>query len=132
MVDMFTLILLFLLNFFDPDAQDERLFSLPLSTAAAAVDSGLILEVSRTEVSVGGARVLALADGQPPAGTVREGRRIEPIFDALSNARGAQEERPLVVRCDRRTNFALLGDILYTAGAAGWSQYRFVVISEAG
>lgn len=132
MVDMFTLILLFLLNFFDPDAQDESLFSLPLSTAVASVDSGLILEVSRAEIKVGDKRVVGLSEGRLPADVVREGQRIEPVFEALLTAHDASAGRPLVVRCDRRTNFALLGDILYTAGAAGWSQYRFVVISEAG
>jgi biopolymer transport protein ExbD len=133
MMDMFTIILVFLLNFFDPRTQAESALELPPSASAEEVDKGVILTVSRDAVSVSGQRVLVLNDGQLPQDVTREGRRIEAVFLSLSRAREAVGETapPLVVQCDRNTSFALLGDILYSAGVAGWSQYRFVVVNDA-
>jgi biopolymer transport protein ExbD len=134
MMDMFTIILVFLLNFFDPQTQAQTQLELPPSASAVPVDAGVILEVSTDAVTVAGQPVLTLVQGRLSDGTARDGRTIDAVFTALSRARGptGSIDAPLVVRCDRNTSFALLGDILYTAGVAGWSQYRFVVVSEAG
>lgn len=134
MLDMFTIILVFLLNFFDPRMSTEAALELPPSASTVPVDAGVILEVGRDAVKVGETRVLRLEEGRLPADVTREGRRIEAVFQALSRARDTApaEAAVLVVRCDRHTSFAVLGDILYSAGVAGWTEYRFVVVNDAG
>lgn len=134
MMDMFTIILLFLLNFFDPAAGSATDLFLPATSAQAGVEAGVTLDVSPTGVSVGGMQVLALDAGRLPSDAARQGRRIDVVYDALARAKnGATDaDAPLIVRADRRTAFGVLGDILYSAGAAGWARYRFVVVDEAG
>lgn len=141
MTDMFMMILVFLLNFLDPDAATPRDVELPSSVETREVGRGATLTVGRGDVRVGDRRVLALDDsaGAPavPPGVARTGRRIDALHEALVDAlpvdSGGQLEASdpiLIVACDRRVPFSVLGDILYTAGQAGFGQFNFVVISD--
>lgn len=149
MMDMFVIILVFLLNFLDPAAAPEVEIALPKSHAEAATEAGRVLTISRDQIRVDGERVmtLALRDGAPalPDGTARQGRRIDPLYEHLVDVAppilvapsgAGQENRAseavLRVECDKGVPFSLLGDVLFTAGQAGYDQFRFVVISEAG
>jgi len=135
MMDMFVIILLFLLVFFDPDAQPDPLFQLPASTATAPQSRGTSIRVKRDGIEVDGRHVLDLTAGEL-RGAARDGRRIVAVEGALAAARNsaAGEEAALRVECDKAVPWATLGDVLATAAAAGFDQYRLVVLSggEAG
>lgn len=154
MMDMFTIILVFLLNFLDPASDVAAGMELPLSSATDVAPEGTTMTVTKEAVKVNGQDVLALVTqaGQPalPPGLDRTGRRIETLYDRLAVEVGAfpgvvvtgpgagqpaeksGSDAVLRVECDRGVPFSVLGDVLYTAGQAGFEQFRFVVISEAG
>jgi biopolymer transport protein ExbD len=143
MMDMFTIILVFLLNFLDPSTEVTGELSLPAARTEQVVDRGVRLTVTKERVLVEGQEVLQLDAGALPAGVARLGRRIDPVFERLAAAAAALPKAPgsseqdasnavLLVQCDRAVPFSVLGELLYTAGQAGYGQFRFVVISQPG
>lgn len=143
MLDMFTIILVFLLNFLDPAAEASADLTLPEAKVEADVGEGTVLTVTRDRVLVNGKEVLQLEDGRLPAVVERTGRRIDALHRRLEEAGAAlavsrttaepeASNAALAVHCDRAVPFSVLGELLYTAGQAGFGQFRFVVISDAG
>lgn len=143
MMDMFTIILVFLLSLLDPANETNDELTLPSASVDQTVEAGVILMVTPERVSVDGQEVLRLADGALLPGAARTGRRIDALHgrlvDAANRARvsGEQDEQGaanpvLSVQCDRAVPFSVLGELLYTAGQAGFGQFRFVVINDAG
>ncbi len=143
MLDMFTIILVFLLNFLDPANESDADIALPEAAVDVAVGEGTVLTVTRDRVLVDGVEVLRLVDGRLPSDTPRTGRRIDLVHERLAaaanaaavsgkKAEGEAANAALAVHCDRAVPFSVLGELLYTAGQAGFGQFRFVVISDAG
>ena len=130
MTDMFTLILIFLLMFFDPNVVSDETLSLPVSTSRQTPLQGVELTVSASGISVGSEAVTALLAGRPPESLSKEGQIWLPVLDALRTARG--EEVRLTVRCDRAVVFSTVDDLLVTARAAGFTEFRFLVSTSEG
>ena len=128
MMDMFTIILLFLLNFFDP-SQEASALILPHGAAREPAPAGRTVHIEPGAVKVDGVAVFGLENGEIPDVVPREGRKILPLRDALSRA-GVGEDAALRVEADKRVPFSVVGDVLYTAGDAGFHQYRFVVVHD--
>lgn len=143
MMDMFTIILVFLLNLLDPANESDQEVSLPSANVEQTVEAGVVLTVTPDRVSVDGVEVLRLANGALLPGTVRSGRSVDALHERLVEAgralevRGKQAQQGaanpvLSVQCDREVPFSVLGELLYTAGHAGFGQFRFVVINDSG
>jgi biopolymer transport protein ExbD len=143
MTDMFTMILIFLLTFVDPTTQNADGVTLPAGTSQQAPEKGVSLTVTPDKVLVEGREVLQLEAGALPSGTARTGRRIDAVYERLAAAASALPASPgppeqggsnavLLVAADRGVPFSVLGELLYTAGQAGFGQFRFVVISTPG
>jgi hypothetical protein len=139
MMDIFTIILLFLLTFFDPSSADAGP-QLPGSEATAAVEEGPRLRVLPAGIDLDGRRILPLADGAVLPAVERDGRALMallgPLQQARSRAGGALADAPteepvLVLEVDRAVPYAIVGDVLLTAGQAGWGRFRFVVARES-
>lgn len=135
-------------------------FQLPTSSATDEPKVAVIVIVTRSDVFVDGERVLSLgATDEPgvgvgiPAGEM-DGRTVKVVYDRLvaagAAARQARDaavpapapaagsdddeggfEGDLLLQLDRRTPFAVMRDLMYTAGQAGFSRFRFVVVSDA-
>jgi hypothetical protein len=141
MLDMFTIILVFLLNFLDPANETDPEIALPVAGVSDPAGEGVpVLTVTRTHVRLQGQPLFPLEGGRLPADLQRDGRRIRALYDGLSGLPRAvpngdedtSTNAALSVHCDRAVPFSLLGELLYTAGAAGYTDFRFVVISDAG
>ena len=138
MMDMFTIILVFLLNFLDPAATVPGDLALPKARTIEPIEGELVLMVTRESVRIGGVDVVDLVavGGAPAVSSAegRSGRRIDRLYDALTAKRDESKGQTgtLVVQCDRGVPFSVVGDVLYTAGQAGFGQFRFVVISDPG
>ena len=143
MMDMFTIILVFLLNFLDPTNPPSGEVLLPSGRSVEGVDAGVLLTVTPERILVAGEEVMRLEAGALPAGAARTGGRLDRLYERLAEAgeaRAALDSQQkdsasnavLVVQCDRTVPFSLLGELLYTAGQAGFGQFRFVVISTPG
>ena len=136
MMDMFTLILLFLLVFFDPESQGDSELELPSAAVQTAPEAGPRVRVARDAVSVGGKEVAQLVGGQVDASLPREGAAVLPLADALRalrEARASNEDGSppvLLVECDKRVPWGVLSSVLASASRAGFPKYRFFVVSE--
>lgn len=127
MTDMFTLILAFLLSFYDPNQVDAPTLVLPTVPVLGETKEGVRLEVRSDGVVLDGVLLLTLDAAAVPAGTARTGRVLGVVRDALQPFTGSGA--PLLVSCDKSVPFSVLGDVLASASAAGFDNYRFVVES---
>ncbi|MFZ5475779.1 MAG: ExbD/TolR family protein [Myxococcota bacterium] len=127
MMDMFTIILVFLLNFLDPTQQQAAELALPTSRATEAAPSDAVtLTVSRDAVLVAGQHVA----GASEAGLDEAARAA--LEGALETARSRSKDATLRVAADKAVPYRVLVAALRAAGDAGFEQYSFVVISDPG
>lgn len=128
MLDMFTILLVFLLNFLDPSTPSEQEVALPRSTTVAEVPQGVVVTVTTRDVRVAG-RVLATFDPGPvlPA-NVDLAEELAAFVPTSTDGK----EMPLVVQVDRALPYGVVSDVLRAAGTAGFSQFRFVVLHGSG
>ncbi len=130
MMDMFTLILIFLLYFFDPDSPDPSVMQLASSTLLSPARPALIVSVGPRELRVNGAVVATVSRGALPDTVPRDGRVILPLVQALQTALPSGTDQPLTVACDRATPYTLVADVLQSLHVAGFTQYHLLVQSS--
>lgn len=138
LIDMFTIILLFLLQSYSMQGDvyniDPKL-KLPVSMAREAPNMRLIVQVTTDDLIVDGKKVASLAG-------LAEGKDlvIGPVLEALNRNTGKVEfiERSnpsfkfrgeVMVQADRRTPFKVLEKIMYTCGQAGYGNISLAVFT---
>lgn len=128
MMDMFTILLIYLLYFFDPSNDPSKDLQLPTSTASETQASGVDLVVALDGISLGDQLLLPLSDGRFTGGA-----DTGPVVEALKSAHdsSAAGDGPLVVRCDKRVVYEVLETVLRAAESAGYQDYRFVVMNSS-
>lgn len=158
MMDMFTIILVFLLKSYsseDVSVAASADMELPVSSALQAPKLAVNVVVTKTKILVDGAEVLGLgriADEQNPGNQLiavpaeeKKGQMITRLFDRLqekaataksiAEASGREElafEGEILIQCDKTLPFAVVREVMYTAGQAQFSKFRFVVYKSAG
>lgn len=145
LMDAFTIILCFLLKTYGSDpvniTQSNEL-RLPGSISKQALKAATTVAITRNAILVDDRRVLDLRDGAVDASDKRDGATgffINPLFDAMSEA--AQNQKLIASRNSqitfdglalvlghKTTTFRTLTEVLYTAGQAEYSQFKFVVV----
>ncbi|MFZ5479829.1 MAG: ExbD/TolR family protein [Myxococcota bacterium] len=124
MVDMMTLLLVFLLRTWSheaaPQPPDDRL-ELATTVSEDPRKPATVVLVSAEAVYVDGHRVVAVAY-LPDEMLVRE------LYDPLNAAR---TKRRVEVHADRRVSFGVLKRILHTARAAGFEEISLVAANAA-
>jgi biopolymer transport protein ExbD len=148
MMDMMTIILVFLLKSYQASAINVNLgadLSIPLSTTQLHPQENISVTISLREVAVNDRRVLELRGGViPPA--AKEGGRggafyVGAVYDALKREVDKQryiarynEAAPFTGRmnvvADRKVPYRTLMEILYTAGQAELGEYKFMVLKN--
>jgi biopolymer transport protein ExbD len=127
MMDMFTIILVFLLTFFDPDQADSSVLVLPAVAASGSEKPGIRIEIRKDAIAVDGVEVVTLdGSGGLQDSTERIGRVLLAVEQSLE---GKEKDSGLVVAIDRAVPYAVVADVLASANAAGFNDYRFVVES---
>jgi biopolymer transport protein ExbD len=133
MMDMMTIILIFLLRSFSTDdlviapSSDLRL---PLSTATERPTVHAVVSVSASGIKLDGEPI---ADtGSAAAASGPAALRIPALINALREKaqRGSVDSKvdgEVLIACDRDTRFEVLRRVLYSAGEAGFPRYRFAV-----
>jgi len=146
MMDMMTIILVFLLKSFASSsasmtASDD--VHMPVSSARLTPKDTVAITITPKNILVGAKKVLQLqADGSVPPDAFDAGK-IAPLNAALSKEveklKYIAERNPnapfsgeLSVIGDKKVPYDLLLKVLYTAGQNELSNYRFVVISRDG
>lgn len=157
MMDMMTIILVFLLKSYSTDdisvAGNDDLV-LPVSTSLTPPKLAVNVIVSRAQILVDGEPVLQLAEemdeeaGEPVIvvpETAKRGAKISDLYDKLVEkaeqakrlgaSTGSEEfdfKGQVLLQCDKRLPFSVIREVMYTAGQAQFSEFRFVVIKGAG
>ena len=151
LMDMMTIILVFLLTNFGTNAlpvQPSEDFQLPKSTAEGDLRLSASIIVTQTDVYVDGERILALGATEEPGVSVgipesekRDGS-VVAVYDRLVAQVAVLRDAPagvdgepafrgeVLLQLDRRIPFAVVRDLMLTAGNAGFGSFRFVVVSD--
>jgi biopolymer transport protein ExbD len=147
MVDMFTVIVIFLLQSFSGEGEISVQKDLQLPVADAAVpmsQRGPVVVVMRGELMLDG-EVLASLDKDDDAEP-----GIPPLTEKLTKIKETSEkteaelrrrdpsrpEKPfdghLIVQSDLETDFKLVRKAIFSANSAGWVHIQFAVVAGAG
>lgn len=140
MMDLMTIILVFLLESLSADPVQitpSADLSLPVSSAHKAPRLAVSVTVTQREIVLDGRPVQQLSQatdpttGQTLATIPEEAKvdgRVEALFHELVARLGGGEAGELLLQCDRRLPYSVIRDVTWTAGQAGFSDFRFVVI----
>ena len=147
MLDMMTIILVFLLKSYNTSAVaisiNEEL-SPPASTAVREPEETSTVTITANEVTVGEKPAVALANFEVPPGATlpRSPLVISPVLDLLKGEAAHQKyiaqynkkvqfDGLLSVIGDKGVPYKLLLSVLTTAGQAEFSKFKFVVVKQA-
>jgi biopolymer transport protein ExbD len=126
MLDMFTIILVFLLNFLDPDKDTAAIVELPPTTIRSESKGEALLVIAAGEVLLGPAGAQRRVAAPPGA------LDTEALGSGLEALRGAfpAEQPPLVVAVDRSVPWKRVAEVLRAASDAGFGDFRFVATKQ--
>jgi len=139
MMDMFTIILLFLLKSYSAEGDiltaDPKL-KLPVSTSKEPSKMKLIIQITNEEIMVDGIKVTEIAKNMDDGEFL-----IKPLFDTLNKNRIKTEfisknnpsikfKGEVLIQGNREIPFSLLEKVMYTSGQAGYSSISLAVISR--
>ncbi len=146
MMDMMTIILVFLLKSYQASAINVNMgadLSIPQSTTQLHPQENITVTISTREVAVNDRRVVEIRGGLIPA-DAKEGRRAEAFYvGAIHEALKKEVEKQkyiarynkdapfagrLNVVVDRKIPYRTLMEVLYTAGQAELGEYKFMVL----
>jgi biopolymer transport protein ExbD len=146
MVDMFTIMLVFLLKSFTTSAiaiTPADGMNLPISSIQNPPIEALKLMVSRNGIFIEDAKVLDLEDGQIPDFAMMKGNSamIQPLFEALEKEAKKSEEiaaknqsveftGQILMQADGRLSYDVLKRVMYTVSMAGYSDLKLATISS--
>jgi biopolymer transport protein ExbD len=148
MMDMMTIILVFLLKSYQASAINVNMtadLTIPQSTTQLHPQENITVTLARNEVVVNDRKVLAIQGGVIPA-QAKEGGKAEAfyvgaLYDALKKEvdkqkyiakfnKNAPFQGRLNVVADRKIPYRTLMDVLYTAGQAELGEYKFMVLKN--
>jgi biopolymer transport protein ExbD len=148
MMDMMTIILVFLLKSYQTSAINVNMseeLAIPQSTTQLHPQENITVTVSMKEVAVNDRQVLQVEGGVIPA-TAKEGARSDAfyvgvVYDALKKEVDKQKyiaqynkDAPFTGRinvvADKKVPYRTLMELLYTAGQAELGEYKFMVMKS--
>jgi biopolymer transport protein ExbD len=148
MMDMMTIILVFLLKSYQASAINVNMseqLTIPQSTTQLHPQENITVTVSTDEVAVNERKVVAVQRGVIPASAKEGGRAdafyVGAVYDALKKEVEKQKtiarynkDAPFTGRvnvvADRKIPYRTLMEILYTAGQAELGEYKFMVLKS--
>ncbi len=141
LMDMFTIILIFLLHSFSAEGEtyaSSPRFKLPLSTSTEEFRSRLSVQITTTDIIVEGRKVAEIkaigAGGEmliAPLFDELEAHALKTILIAGMNP-SLDLKKEVVVFGDRSIPFYLLQKVMYTCGQVGYNAIELAVISIEG
>ena len=139
MTDMFTILLVFLLQTYstnDFQVDPEKGISLPISSVQTNPTKGLKVSLTKTELIVDGRHIASLDDKGDFAKTDLESSDdnfIKPLFSELEKiSKESQEtfvkEGKVLFQADSSLNYAQLRKVMYTASMAGFPKLKMATV----
>jgi biopolymer transport protein ExbD len=146
MMDIFTIILAFLLFQFSTEDQSimtVKNVELPWSSSELKYEDAIRVAVSATSVQVGEKAVVEIRDGKI-VGTIVEGKKIDALYRELRRQKAILEfkakqkgtglteaDSVILFHADKRIPYSIVDKVLKTAGMAGFPKFRLVVYGRA-
>ena len=142
MMDMFTIVLIFLLFSFSdkPETMNlDRELDLPRSTAKMDYNDTIKMVLSRENLKLNDMVVAQLENGKV-AGLNPDRPKESDLYRELSAFRTAldtseEEEKKgkhILFFCDRQIPFKTINSVMKTAGMAGFPDFQFAVLKKEG
>lgn len=139
LMDMFTIILIFLLINFSVEGEvitASPKFKLPVSTSKKTPEARLAVQVTANEIMVDGDKVADTKDALKD-----EDYTIKPLLDALNNnirkaafvAKRSSDfefKGDVTIQGDQKIPFILLEKVMFTCGLAGYGNISLAVMSR--
>ena len=137
LMDMFTIILVFLLFQFSTEDQAlvlEKDLKLPMSTAKAELVKTIGISITYNELKVEG-NIIGKIEKEKLVGISMEGEKIVPLYNFLTRYRDLQDEAGrretvIVLQAHREYHYEIIKNVMKTAGMAGYPNFRFAVIKK--
>ncbi|MFH1263872.1 MAG: biopolymer transporter ExbD [Pseudomonadota bacterium] len=142
MMDMFTIILVFLLYHMVPDEQTLKLqkeLELPYSSSQVRFREAPGIIISLDSISIDDKVVATIRDGRI-VNTKVQGNRIQPLYEELRRHKAItafrvkkagitlkEEDTIVLLQADKRTPYRLIDMVLKSAGMAGYPKCRLAV-----
>jgi hypothetical protein len=141
-----TIILCFLLKSYASDPvniQQSDVLELPTSVSQEPLERAVVIAITTDAILVDDVKVVGLRSGAVDPSNKRDGANgffIEPLYQSLQNSmqkakamqqRNAQAVTSLgmaMILGDKRVSYRLLSEVLYTAGQAEFSRFKFAVV----
>lgn len=123
LVDMMVILVVFLLKSFSVEGQlmtPADGLELPVTAKAAPVSAGRVIEIGPEMIRVDGSDILATATATADT---------TALAAALARV-AAEDAGVVVVQCDRRLDFAVLGHVLRACGRAGLDDLSLLALEE--
>jgi biopolymer transport protein ExbD len=148
MMDMMTIILVFLLKSYQASAISVNMgadLSIPSSTTQLHPQENITVTVTLKEVTVNDRKIVDVQGGTIPAAAKEGGRAdafyVGAVYDALKKEVEKQKyiaqynpDAPFTGRvnvvADKKIPYRTIMDVLYTAGQAELGEYKFMVLKN--
>jgi len=144
MVDMFTILIVFLLKSYDTSTLEVKNVDnlvLPASISAEAPEEALLMLVSQKGIFVGDKKVANIVDGKVDKAFISKNDEdyIKPLFEELNieakKIEAIAKRNPAVkfegqifMQADKKLSYAILKKVLYTATMAGYGDLRLATL----
>lgn len=135
MMDMLSIILVFLLSNISAEEQDFVLaenIRLPNSTSDLGFTKAVQVKLTRSELMVEDTFVAKIADNRI-VGTQIDGDKIVPLYNMLQRYRSfskTMEKNTVVFQADKDFSFKLLNMVMRTSAMAGYPNFRLAIQKE--
>lgn len=145
MVDMFTILIVFLLKSFSTSAvtvTPHKGLKMPYSTSIVQPTEALRLVVAEDGIYVEDQKIIELADGKIDSAHLENGDEdfIRPLYEALDKealkskdiSKQNEEhefEGKVVMQADGRLPYSLLKKVMYTSSLAGYADLKLATVS---
>ena len=142
MMDMFTIILIFLLFSFSDRPETlsiEKDLYLPVSNAKVDYNDKVRLILSRNNLKLGDEIIAHVKDGKV-VGLNPQKLKESELYKRLSSIRkeetdtnmgtNEKKEDTVLFLCDKRLDFSTINSVIKTAGMAGYPNFQFGVLKK--
>jgi biopolymer transport protein ExbD len=140
MMDMFTIILIFLLFSFSNKPETMTLdkdFKLPKSTAELDYEDNINLALSQTSLELGGEVIATVKNGRV-VGLDPHNLKTSRLYERLRSSRESADKlqghgnpkQHILFLCDKRLPFRTINSVVKAAAMAGYPNFQFGVLKK--
>lgn len=138
LLDMFTIILVFLMQSFQAEDKDFVLHSglqLPQSNAQNPFKTAVNLAITNKAIIIEGKEVYQLQKGAKVQDADKEAGNLEAVADAVKNAWGIKkkesgEEDIVVIQADKQVPYRTIHMVMRSAAHSGFFRFRLAIEKE--